>query len=73
VKDNGQGIDPAYQSHIFDMYFRANYLSKGNGLGLYIVKKAVEKLEGKIFFESQLGKGTEFKIVLPLRKNVEFA
>lgn len=66
-EDNGLGIDPEYQSRIFEMYFRANSESKGNGLGLYIVKKAVEKLNGEIFFTSQFNKGSTFTIDLPNR------
>lgn len=65
IEDNGQGIDPEYQSRIFDMYFRANLGSKGNGLGLYIVKKAVQKLGGKISFTSQFSKGSCFTVRLP--------
>ena len=48
IQDNGQGIAKELQDQIFDMYYRANERSKGNGLGLYIVKKAVEKLDGAI-------------------------
>jgi signal transduction histidine kinase len=65
VEDNGQGIDPALQERVFDMYFRGNERSKGNGLGLYIVKKAVEKLNGAIELTSAIGKGSTLKIVLP--------
>lgn len=65
VKDNGIGIPQQYQHQIFDMYYRASEHSKGNGLGLYITKKAVEKLEGTIKVESSLGEGTEFIIDLP--------
>ncbi|MBL7856460.1 MAG: tetratricopeptide repeat protein [Cyclobacteriaceae bacterium] len=65
VEDNGEGIDPKYQDRIFEMYFRGNEKSKGNGLGLYIVKKAVEKLNGTIYFTSDLGKGVIFTVVLP--------
>jgi signal transduction histidine kinase len=65
VDDNGQGIDPALQERVFDMYFRGNERSKGNGLGLYIVKKAVEKLNGAIELTSSIGKGSTLKIVLP--------
>jgi signal transduction histidine kinase/uncharacterized protein HemY len=65
VKDNGQGIDPTLQEKVFDMYFRGNERSKGNGLGLYIVKKAVEKLNGRVELMSSLGKGAIFKVVLP--------
>ena len=65
VQDNGQGIDPALQEKVFDMYFRGNERSKGNGLGLYIVKKAVEKLSGAIELTSSIGGGSTFRIVLP--------
>ena len=65
VVDNGQGIGTEYQARIFDMYYRANENSKGNGLGLYIVKKAVEKLHGYIRFTSVTGEGSTFSVVLP--------
>jgi signal transduction histidine kinase len=47
------------------MYFRASERSKGNGLGLYIVKKAVEKLEGSITLSSVPGAGTTFTVMFP--------
>jgi signal transduction histidine kinase len=47
------------------MYFRVSENSKGNVLGLYIVKKAVEKLKGRIEFESVHHKGSTFQIYLP--------
>ncbi|MEJ1238158.1 tetratricopeptide repeat protein [Chryseolinea sp. T2] len=65
VEDNGQGIDPALQEKVFDMYFRGSERSKGNGLGLYIVRKAVEKLNGAIELTSAVGKGASFRILLP--------
>ncbi len=65
VEDNGIGIDPAYHKLIFDMYFRANEHSVGNGLGLYLVSKAVDRLKGKIKLTSQPGKGTTIDISLP--------
>jgi len=65
LKDNGQGIQPQYEDRVFEMYFRGTERSKGNGLGLYIVKKAVEKLNGKISFTSTFGVGTTFRISLP--------
>ncbi len=65
VQDNGQGIATEYQERIFDMYFRANENSKGNGLGLYIVKKAVERLQGKITFESKLHESSTFQVTIP--------
>ena len=47
------------------MFYRVSNKSVGSGLGLYIVKETVEKLNGMIKLESQPGKGTEFKIRLP--------
>jgi len=65
VLDNGQGIMEEYKSRIFEMYFRANEHSKGNGLGLYIARKAAEKLGGRIYFNSKYGSGSSFTIELP--------
>jgi signal transduction histidine kinase len=66
IEDNGQGIRDEYKDRIFDMYFRANDRSKGNGLGLYIVKKAVEKLNGTIQLRTHFGKGSRFVVALPM-------
>ncbi len=68
IEDNGQGIESEYQDRIFEMYFRANQNSKGNGLGLYIVKKAVEKLDGSVTFVTQAGLGSTFTISLPFEQ-----
>jgi signal transduction histidine kinase len=65
VEDNGQGIEEQYHDRIFEMYFRGSDRSKGNGLGLYIVKKAVEKLGGSITFYSGLYEGSRFSVSLP--------
>jgi len=64
VEDNGQGIAQQYQERIFEMYFRGNDRSKGNGLGLYIVQKAVQKLGGRIEFTSEFGVGSKFWVFL---------
>ncbi len=66
IEDNGQGIAQEYHERVFDMYFRANITSKGNGLGLYIVQKAVFKLNGSISFQSVQYEGTVFTVELPL-------
>jgi signal transduction histidine kinase len=66
IQDNGQGIGKEFQDQIFEMYYRANERSKGNGLGLYIVKKAVEKLDGSITVSSIPLAGTTFTIMLPM-------
>lgn len=65
IADNGHGIPAEYHHQIFEMYFRGSHYSKGNGLGLYIVKKAVEKLSGEIMFKSEVDRGTVFSIRLP--------
>lgn len=67
--DNGVGIAEEYIDKIFKMFFRANADSCGSGLGLYIVKSAVEKLEGTITVESKLGEGTTFTIEIPNLKD----
>ncbi|MEQ8927553.1 MAG: tetratricopeptide repeat protein [Fulvivirga sp.] len=66
VSDNGQGIDPALVDKVFELYFRGNETSQGNGLGLYITKKAVERLKGSIDFTTELGVGSRFVVTLPL-------
>jgi signal transduction histidine kinase len=65
IRDNGIGIDKDNQGKVFDMFYRVSNKSIGSGLGLYIVKEAVEKLNGVIQLESETGKGTEFSIRLP--------
>src|SRR3989338_1255085 len=58
IQDNGVGIASEHQDKIFDMYFRANETSNGSGLGLYLVKKAVDRLNGKLQLRSNPGEGT---------------
>lgn len=65
MQDNGQGVKEEYQEHLFEMFYRGNENSKGNGLGLYIVKKAVEKMSGKITFLSTYQQGTTVTIWFP--------
>jgi len=69
VKDNGIGIHPEDHEEIFAEFHRSNDPEarerEGSGLGLTIAKKVVELHHGKIILESQKGKGTEFKIILP--------
>ncbi len=70
IKDKGIGI-PEHQKYLmFDRFFRAdNAINiQGTGLGLYIVKKYLENLNGTIDFESQEGKGTTFRVFLPTQK-----
>jgi len=71
VKDSGVGIPKADQKYIFQKFFRAkNVLKKqtsGTGLGLFIVKGVIEKLDGKINFTSKENKGSTFWFSLPLK------
>lgn len=65
VSDNGIGINSGIQGKVFNMFFRGNERSGGSGLGLYMLKNAVEKLGGRVTLFSVLYKGTTFKIELP--------
>ncbi len=66
VEDNGIGIAPEHQPKIFDMFYRASEKSQGSGLGLYIVKETLDKLNGKIEVSSSLGKGAKFWFEIPV-------
>jgi signal transduction histidine kinase len=66
VQDNGIGIAPSYQEKIFDMFFRANDRVEGTGLGLYILKRAVERLNGEVQFFSKEMVGSTFTVLLPI-------
>lgn len=68
-KDNGIGISPENLNRIFEMFYRASEQSEGSGLGLYIVKNAVEKLGGQLTADSKPGVGTTFRITLPNKAN----
>ncbi|MCX6350811.1 MAG: PAS domain-containing sensor histidine kinase [Bacteroidetes bacterium] len=65
VKDNGIGIKKELQPKIFDMFYRVSSESVGSGLGLYIVQEAVNKLNGIIAVESEVGEGSTFTIKIP--------
>lgn len=67
--DNGIGISEVSLAKIFEMFYRATEQSDGSGIGLYIVKNAVEKLGGQIYVASRVGQGTRFNIILPNRIN----
>lgn len=63
--DNGIGIEKEFIPRIFEMFYRATERSEGAGLGLYIVRETVQKLHGNISVESQIGKGTTFRVTIP--------
>ncbi len=72
IEDNGIGISEGQVSKVFGMFYRANDRSDGSGIGLYIVKEAVDKLGGSIDLQSVVGEGTTMTIKLPdLRQSAE--
>jgi signal transduction histidine kinase len=71
--DNGLGISPEIKEKVFNMFFIGNTNSKGNGLGLYVVKKGVERMDGEITFESIPDRYTCFVVKLPKHEVVPAA
>lgn len=65
ITDNGEGISEEHIASIYNMFYRASEKSEGSGLGLYIVKDVVEKLEGTIDVKSEKDVGTTFTLTLP--------
>ncbi len=66
--DNGIGIAEEQQHNIFNMFTRASEQSEGSGLGLFIVKEIVHKLEGSLSVSSEPGKGSIFTFTIPNHK-----
>ena len=68
IRDNGSGMDEDTRAHIFEPFFTTKAVGKGTGLGLSIVFRIIEDHGGTIQVESELGKGTEFVVRLPIKK-----
>ena len=66
VQDNGSGIEGKHLDRIFEMFYRASEKSQGSGLGLYILKESVTKLNGSVEAHSSLDRGSTFMITLPI-------
>ena len=66
VADNGCGIPPEIREHIFDPFFTSRPMWQGTGLGLSICHSIVEQHDGKIGVESEVGRGTTIRVLLPL-------
>ncbi len=71
VSDHGMGIPQESQKHLFESFYRASNVGDipGTGLGMSIVKKAVESHQGTIEVESQINVGTNVRVILPVDNN----
>ncbi len=65
IEDNGKGIAKEHINHVCGMFYRATDDGAGSGLGLYIVKETIDKLNGSIEIASVEGKGTTVKLLIP--------
>ena len=65
VRDNGIGIDPQFHERIFGLFNKLDAQTEGTGIGLTLVKRIVEVHGGRIWVESDLGKGATFAFTLP--------
>lgn len=67
VKDTGSGISEEDMPHIWERYYKGKHSETGTGLGLFICRFIIESHGGKIWAESEVGKGTAFMFTLPLK------
>ena len=65
VRDNGMGIEAKYHEQIFGLFNKLNSNTDGLGIGLGIVKRIIEVHGGRVWVESELGKGASFYFTLP--------
>lgn len=69
IQDTGTGIPEQIRDKIFDPFFTTKEVGKGTGQGLYLAYNIIKKHNGRIFFESQVGKGTTFYIQIPVAES----
>ncbi len=68
VEDTGQGMPPEVQARIFEPFFTTKPMGKGSGLGLSLSYTIIEKHHGHILIDSEVGKGTRIRVVLPVHQ-----
>ena len=68
VRDTGQGILPENITHLFDPFFTTKPVGQGTGLGLSVSYRIVEKHHGEIEVHSEVGKGSTFRVWLPVQQ-----
>lgn len=66
ITDNGHGIAPEHRDRVFDAFFTTKPEGLGTGLGLFVSKKIVAEHGGSLTFETEVGVGTTFRVVLPV-------
>ncbi|MCH7477122.1 MAG: GHKL domain-containing protein, partial [SAR324 cluster bacterium] len=66
IKDDGRGIPPEQLSHIFEPFYTTKKIGEGTGLGLSVSYNIIQKHHGTMEVKSEVGKGTEFTIRLPV-------
>jgi signal transduction histidine kinase len=73
VKDQGIGISEEDQEHLFNSFFRGSNAAniQGTGMGLHIVKRYIDLMEGTVHLQSRLGSGTTIKISFPYQQNTD--
>jgi len=71
VRDNGIGIAPKYHENIFGLFNKLDAQAEGTGIGLTLVKRIIEVHGGRIWVESELGKGATFHFTLPVKPDKE--
>ncbi len=73
VEDNGPGMTPEVRQHLFDPFFTTKPAGEGTGLGLAICQSIIQSMGGKIEVESELGRGSVFRLLLPAAQERESA
>jgi len=72
IKDNGIGIPSSELPHIFERFYRVDHSTEtggiGTGIGLALIKELIQLMKGKILVKSELKKGTEFTVILPINR-----